>query len=268
LILIVARAGGHDLARFLVTHICVPEQLRRAREAAGLSLEELSDRTHIKKSVLEALERGDSLELGSFYTRAYLRTYAREVKLDPDAIIEEYAGKIDAVPVPIPAPVPADERRDVFPSARSGPLSWVLVLAAVAILGFLSRLMNPGAPPAARRSEGGAVATSGKPVASKPPPPPASADVEKLTLEFRTTGVVWVEVTADGQQLVYKLLQPGHTERIEARDELNIMIGDVAALEYRINGLPGRPLGGPAEKRRIQVTPQNYREFVQPSSPR
>jgi cytoskeletal protein RodZ len=244
----------------------VSEQLRRAREAAGLSLDDLSGRTNIRAAILEALERGDARQrLGTFYTRAFLRTYAREVNLDPDAVVGQYLGEADPDPVPTPRPDFEDGRRELLSAARSGSLSWAFVIVAAAALGMLSTLVDRSttrsAPPGA--AEAGAVGTSGQASASSALP--AGADIERLTLEIRATGVVWVEVTADGQQLLYRLLQPGHAERIEAHHELNVLVGDAAALEYRINGLPGRSLGGPGEKRRMLVTPETYRQFVRPS---
>ena len=65
--------------------------LRRARERAGLEIEEISARTKIKPSFLRALETGHFEVLpGPFFTRTFLRTYAREVGVPPDEVVREY----------------------------------------------------------------------------------------------------------------------------------------------------------------------------------
>ncbi|HMO63993.1 MAG TPA: helix-turn-helix domain-containing protein, partial [Verrucomicrobiota bacterium] len=61
----------------------VGEQLRRAREAQGLSLAQVADHTKLRADHLDALERGD---FGVFpapvYVRGTVRTYARLLHLD------------------------------------------------------------------------------------------------------------------------------------------------------------------------------------------
>ncbi|HXH07271.1 MAG TPA: helix-turn-helix transcriptional regulator, partial [Vicinamibacterales bacterium] len=67
------------------------QRLRQAREQAGLSLADLSARTKIRVSHLDAIERGAFDRLpGGIFTRGYLRAYAREVGLDPEAVVRDY----------------------------------------------------------------------------------------------------------------------------------------------------------------------------------
>src|SRR5918994_4407744 len=67
------------------------EQLRRARERAGLSIEDISSRTKIQIPLLEAIERGDFERVpGGLFVRGFLRAYAREVGLDPEMVVADY----------------------------------------------------------------------------------------------------------------------------------------------------------------------------------
>lgn len=71
------------------------QSLREAREAKGLSLEELQEITKIQKRYLIALESGDFKQLpGNFYTRAFIKNYAENVGLDAQAFFDEHAGEI------------------------------------------------------------------------------------------------------------------------------------------------------------------------------
>lgn len=66
-------------------------KLRAARERKGVSLRQIAAATKISVSSLEALERNDISRLpGGIFTRAFVRSYAIEVGLDPDEIVKEF----------------------------------------------------------------------------------------------------------------------------------------------------------------------------------
>ena len=66
-------------------------KLREARERRGVSLRQIADRTKIAVSVLEGLERNDISRLpGGIFGRAFVRSFATEIGLDPEATIQEF----------------------------------------------------------------------------------------------------------------------------------------------------------------------------------
>jgi len=66
-------------------------KLREARERRGISLRQIAAATKISMGVLEALERNDISRLpGGIFSRAFVRSYATEVGLDPEATIQEF----------------------------------------------------------------------------------------------------------------------------------------------------------------------------------
>ena len=66
----------------------IGQQLQQIREAQGLSLEELSKKTHIKILYLKALEEGDVEALPSqTHLRGFLRLYAATLGVDLDDLI-------------------------------------------------------------------------------------------------------------------------------------------------------------------------------------
>lgn len=70
------------------------DELRRAREARGLTLEAVAATTRIARRHLDALERSelDSLPPGPF-GKSYLRTYATLLGIDPDPILTAYRAR-------------------------------------------------------------------------------------------------------------------------------------------------------------------------------
>lgn len=66
-------------------------RLREARERKGVSLRQIADTTRISVRVLEALERNDISRLpGGIFSRSFVRSYAVEVGLDPEAVVDDF----------------------------------------------------------------------------------------------------------------------------------------------------------------------------------
>lgn len=78
------------------------QRLREARERQGISLAEAERETHIRRQYLEALERDDWQACpGEFYARAFLRTYASYLSLDPAELLSpRVAGGQEAESLP------------------------------------------------------------------------------------------------------------------------------------------------------------------------
>lgn len=243
----------------------VAEQLRWARERAELSVEDLSQRTKIQLHLLEAMERGDFASVpGGLFARGFLRAYAKEVRLDPEAVVadylEEYEPQLAATPSTVTegSDVPQDV---ILAQTDADAFSWRKVWPAAAIATIvLGIFMTVGsdsrtAPVAA---EAQPVGTSGQAPA---PPEPAPRPSEGLTLDMRAKRDVWVAATADGQRVVYRILKAGEHLTVNARDEINARIGDAEAFDYSVNGVAGPPLGASGEVRDILMTPGSFRNF-------
>jgi cytoskeletal protein RodZ len=74
--------------------------LKETRLAKNLSLEEIHQATKIQKRYLEAIEEGNLDALpGHFYARAFAKSYAEAVGLDPDIVMEKV--RTETTPLPI-----------------------------------------------------------------------------------------------------------------------------------------------------------------------
>src|SRR5882672_5083891 len=70
------------------------QMLRETREREGISLRQIANATKISMSVLESLERNDISRLpGGIFGRAFVRSYAIEVGLDPEATIQDFVAQ-------------------------------------------------------------------------------------------------------------------------------------------------------------------------------
>ena len=66
-------------------------KMKRLREERGVSLRQIADATKLSVGALEALERNDISRLpGGIYSRAFVRSYAIEVGLDPEQTVRDF----------------------------------------------------------------------------------------------------------------------------------------------------------------------------------
>jgi cytoskeleton protein RodZ len=74
-------------------------KLRQARERRGISLRQIAATTKISVAALEALERNDTSKLpGGIFSRAFVRSYALEIGLDPDETVREFLDRFQGGP--------------------------------------------------------------------------------------------------------------------------------------------------------------------------
>jgi len=108
--------------------------------------------------------------------------------------------------------------------------------------------------------------TPDKPAGTAPEKPaePADPNVAGLRLEIRPRESCWVSATADGQRVIYRMLNAGERTQVDAKDAVDLRIGDPTAIAFTINGAAARVLGTAGEAVSIHLTPQNYREFLSP----
>ncbi len=120
------------------------EMLRSAREARGLDRSRIERDTRIRERYLSALERGAYDELpGEVYARGFLRSYAKYLGLDPDAMLALY--RLETRTSAVGTAVPRARRRSrpatgrtfvITPNVVSAAILTVLVGGLVAYLGY------------------------------------------------------------------------------------------------------------------------------------
>ncbi len=282
-------------------HVDFGATLRQARERRGVSLQQIAATTKISARVLEALERNDASRLpGGIFSRAFVRAYAREVGLDPEAIVEQFIDQFppeSALEGPV---ITSGEDPEAFESGRRAATTFLQLVGislVVIVAVFMYLNMRSAAPPAevpATESSPSpepavvpgpalpvappAVGEAGSPPADVPARPaageqavPASASASapapgpqaplRLVLVARTA--CWVSLTVDGTRVVGRTLEAGERVTSEARTEAVLNVGDAAALSMTINEVPVRALGGAGQVVTTRITPDNYRTLLQ-----
>ena len=77
--------------------LTVGQYLQRQRKEKKIPLEYVAERTRITLAYLQALDKDDFHRLpGEFFTRGFLRTYAKFIELDPAEVIAAYQLQVEA----------------------------------------------------------------------------------------------------------------------------------------------------------------------------
>ncbi|MDE3154864.1 MAG: helix-turn-helix domain-containing protein [Acidobacteriota bacterium] len=125
-------------------------RLRRQREAQDVALTLIADRTKIKLSLLEALERDDVSHWPTgIFRRAYIRDYAQAIGLPPEDVLREFLAvhpdPDDACPAEADtAPAAPGEPGRVVATSR---LRQAIDAALAALARLRRRLMQDGTGP-------------------------------------------------------------------------------------------------------------------------
>lgn len=278
-------------------------KLRQARERRGISLRQIAGSTKISIGVLEALERNDVSKLpGGIFSRAFVRSYATEVGLDPDETVREFLERFHGeTPAPpahagaahhtahiardTPARSVADDESGFESQQRMASVLLKLLAASLSLVGIIL-YFTLGRGPAARidvteghQDVGGAREGSAEtpatpqpaalkeedvrpPVAASSRPPAAVSAEQPLVLEIHPTGQCWVSLTIDGQNVFARLMQPGEKEVRRIRDTAVVEIGDAGAFAFSINGRPGRSLGAEGQVKTARITRATLAEHL------
>lgn len=243
----------------------IGERLRRSRESRGLSLHDVARGTKLSIDVLRAIE-GDRLDRlpAGMYRKAYLRTLAIEVGVDPDDIAAQYSSMIEP-----PRDIADDDVGILRPagqveqltewSRRPEPTLALFVVLAAAWFTLQSRLYPAvSAPPDFVADIAAAPvpleASSFRSAALLPAAITSNLSSRAVRIELHASDRCWVAAEADGRRVVYRLVQPGERFTLEADRLISIRLGNAGSVMLSINGGERRLAGRGGEVVQFEVT--------------
>ncbi|HEY8617002.1 helix-turn-helix domain-containing protein [Phenylobacterium sp.] len=124
----------------------IGEALRMVREFRGLSLDDLAERTRVRRAYLAAIEelRLDQLPSRPF-TIGYIRSYATALGLDPEEATYRFKADEPVLDEPLRAPVGVHDDRDPRLSALIA--GGCVIVGAIFMWNIAQRAMIDAAPP-------------------------------------------------------------------------------------------------------------------------
>jgi len=262
-------------------------ELKRAREACGISIHEMATRTKIAITALECLERNDFSRLpGGIFGRAFVRSYATEVGMEPDAAVSRFSDLLEQAEraeaerkAAMRPEITLDDRMFLARQQRALlMLRIVMVVVVVAVLALAiwqgrAYLQRRAAAKAAAASEPAssanepAVAPAAVPMAVTatpgPAPPPVDA-VARMIVEFDVIAESWLSISVDsGPPVVARVFLAGERQRVEADREVLVDLANAGAVRMAINGRQAKPLGKTGERQRARITRENLTAFLE-----
>jgi len=264
-------------------------ELRAVRIERGVSLERISEDTHISLRLLQSLEENQYESLpGGMYNRAIMRTYCEYLGLQPAAYLErmerETASQIDRPTKPSsPSPHLPAQGLKVPPIVIWSLMLLVSVTGLFFSRGWIASVFSPyfahapssPLPGGAGAPESDTAKPTEPPARTQASPAPmpatisasAQAMLEKrppaaIRLRFQVDQECWISVTADGARLVSRILRPGENVTYDAEDRIFLILGNAGGVSLQINGQPSRPLGKPGEVIRVLINKQTIPDLL------
>ncbi len=253
-------------------------RLKNAREAKGITLEDVSRQTRISKGMLQSLEE-DRYELlpGGFFNRGLIRSYSAFLGLPGEEELKLYERLHPKEERKREASEPIEFSKEGFFVLHRRGLLWTAGI--VAFLVFVVWLFLPVGDftpkPVQQQPEvrleqtpPPVQAPSPTPTAEDAQPQEASAETplpveepKSLTLKLTFNGDCWIQMRKSGELTEEGLFKKGET--IDAEGEaFQIRIGNPGVIAITINGQEGRFPWNPAQPYTLELNMENFKEFL------
>jgi cytoskeleton protein RodZ len=232
----------------------VGEQLRTAREAKGLSLEDVAAQTRIPQRHLASIETGDWDNLPApTYTIGFAKSYAGAVGLDRVEIgnqLREEMGGLRFASNSADVFEPADPRRTMPKGLVIGTILAVIVL--IGVMSWLNkRSLDQGNEPQQQAAQQPAAPAAPKPAVQAPAPLAAQGPVV-----LAATAPAWIQVTDQGKTLFEGMLQPGQTYAVPPTASAPMLkAGKPEALNVTVGGATAPAIGPPGKVTTVSLAP-------------
>ena len=266
--------------------------LREARERRGLSLRQIASATKISMLTLEALEKNDIARLpGGIFSRAFVRSYALEVGLDPEETIQEFMGQYpqDSVTAGHPTTRQVDDYVAVESDRKMATTFLRLIFVSIPIAAIVVYFGTAGRRAAVRKalgvqaSEPAAPSTpviAQQPAAADPDPDasaaapqrapvtgvaavaPGAQDTDRLVVQLKAVQRSWVSAIVDGQRAVQRVFLPGDEQTLDVRRDLVLTAGDGGAITVTLNGAAAKPIGPSGQTATARLNLANFKDYL------
>jgi len=233
--------------------VSIGEDLASARHQAALTVQQVSQRTRIRETLIRGIEQDDfSACGGDFYARGHIRAIAHSVGIDGEPLVREYDASQGnpppgalASPPELPSPPRIGPRR----APRWSALLLILLAVAVGLVIYQAVAPHPTvAPPAAaHKPASGVHKPAGQhPAPASAPGPPVVRHGSREVVIFLAalSEPCWADLTTPGGATLFESIVPAGTSKtwIERR-AVKLELGNPGAVTLKVNGRTRAGLG-------------------------
>ena len=256
--------------------------LRAAREAAGRTVEQVSERTRIRTTLIRDLEADRFGSSGAaIYARGHLRAIATAIGIDPAPLVarfDDQSGRAPVAPEPVTTarPVRVGNTGSVFGAAavtsteRRGPRWGVAIVGALGVLVIVLAIGFVKGPAAKRPQSVDGLSGAAQPTATAGPrtavkataPPPVDPGLSAkrppttgVQLRVRVIGgQSWVSVRNATGTLFEGVLHDGDFKDFSDASRLRVVVGNASAVNLNCGGRDSGAAGSSGAVRRFACT--------------
>jgi cytoskeletal protein RodZ len=243
------------------------ERLKRERELREVTMEEITAATRIGSRFLEALENEEWSKLpGGVFNRGFVRSIARYLGLDEEALLGEYDLAYGTMVAPVPPP----------PERRKSASKWIpflvflglLVVVCCAVAAGVYFWQHYAAHRARMQSITSVTPTASAPVTSISTPPALQqqpdtsfpAQEPPLDLLVSASAATRVRILADGRVQFDGEFLSGESRHFQASSEFEVSAADSSAVLLELNGQAMPPLGAPGASGTMTIGRKDLRQ--------
>jgi cytoskeleton protein RodZ len=261
--------------------VSVGTALSEARVRAGLTLDDIADRTRIRRTLIENIEADDFHACGGdFYARAHIKSIAQALHIDAAPLLAEFDGEHQNPDLPMATGVLDQSATDGAERRAGGRRpNWTAAMAAalVAVVAFggfqlvtaggddngtgvtAGQTQDPSEPAAEQTQDtpdqqGGDAGDDGQGSSTGPTDAIAQAPESGVDVVLRADGGrSWVSATGKNGDVLYQsVLDEGSEESVSDDRQVKLVIGNAGAVSLVVNG---QDLGAPgAEGEVVRLT--------------
>lgn len=235
--------------------------IRQARIDAGLSVDDLSERTSIRAGLLKEIESDDFTKCGGeTYARGHLRNIAPHIKMDTQLLLELYENEQSMQPRRIQEMLaennvmtnPVDKKTISWKTLAGISLSTLALLAAVQIIISNSNTTTVSTPEVVASES--ATAQPSEPSEAAPTTEATTTPTTVRDTYSSGTGVSvsvsavrgnsWLFVSdSNGTTLYSGQVRNGQTLNFSATTRISMKVGNAGAVDVSVNGKAPEQIG-------------------------
>lgn len=227
-------------------------QLRAAREAAGLTVEQVSKKTNIRAGVISDLEK-NSVEVcgGIAYARGHIRSIARVIKADGDVLVAALEASQNIDSTKIIDRLYANNAADRPKEKKQIKLSALATVAAVIlVIGFVISIALGNSSNPKSKIEITSTQTA------SPAATTSAIAAGSINLVFSgVSGKTWIGIIDEGGDQIFDgQVKSGEVKTFSSTKSLHATIGNAAAVKVSLNGTDLGVAGGYGEVVHVNYT--------------
>ncbi|CAB4624472.1 unannotated protein [freshwater metagenome] len=239
--------------------------IRQARIDAGLSIDDLSERTSIRAGLLKEIESDDFTKCGGeTYARGHLRNIAPLLKMDAGVLLELYENEQSMQPRRIQEMLaennvmtnPVDKKTISWKTLAGISLATLALLGAVQIIISNSKTTEISSPEAVATETATAEPTN----TSEAQPTPTATSTPTTVRDTYSSGTgvsvkvaasrgnSWLFVSdANGTTLYSGQIRSGQNLNFSSSTRVSLKVGNAGAVDVSVNGKGAQQIGDDGE---------------------